>query len=329
MRVLVLGSGPTGLLTGAALVERGHEVISVDRDPGPAADGNWRRRGVMQFEHAHGFRPQVADVLQRRWPSAYDAWMGAGAEPMMVDIPEAGARIVGSRSRRSVLERALRSAASVTPRMTLHVGHVDGLLVDDGRVRGAVVDKVPLTADLVVDASGRSSRIDRTTDPELEGLCGLAYVDRTYQLVPGAEPGPMDNPLGSFSEYDGYQVLLFLHDAGHFSVLFVCPTADDALKPLRLDAVFDAACRAVPALALWTDPDRARPTSSVMVGGALRNVYRCQRGPAGLVSVGDVVATTTPTRGRGVAMGFTQVDAHLGLLDDGADPVTVSEPFGD
>src|SRR4051794_23297231 len=143
MKVLVLGSGPTGMLTGAALAERGHEVISVDRDPGPAADGTWRRRGVMQFEHAHGFRPQVADVLQRRWPSAYDAWMDAGAEPMMVDIPEAGTRTVGSRSRRSVLERALRSAASVTPRMTLHVGHVDGLIGDDRRVTGAMVDKVP------------------------------------------------------------------------------------------------------------------------------------------------------------------------------------------
>ncbi|MBC2933962.1 hypothetical protein [Nocardioides sp. zg-1228] len=87
----------------------------------------------------------------------------------------------------------------------------------------------------------------------------------------------MDNPLGAFSGYDGYQVLLFLHEAGHFSVLFGCPMADDGLKPLRLDAVFDAACRAVPALARWTDPERARPPSPVMVGGALRNVYRPQR----------------------------------------------------
>jgi 2-polyprenyl-6-methoxyphenol hydroxylase-like FAD-dependent oxidoreductase len=329
MKVLVLGSGPTGMLTGAALVERGHEVISVDRDPGPAADGTWRRRGVMQFEHAHGFRAQVADVLQRRWPAAYDAWMTAGAEPMVIEVPGVGARVIGSRSRRSVLERALRSAASGMSGLSLHAGHVDGLLVEDGRVTGAVVEKVPLMADLVVDASGRSSRIDRTTDPELEGLCGLAYVDRTYQLLPGAEPGPMDSPLGSFSGYDGYQVLLFLHEAGHFSVLFVCPTADDALKPLRLDAVFDEACRAVPALALWTDPDRARPTSPVMVGGALRNVYRSQRGLAGLVSVGDAVATTMPTRGRGVAMAFTQVDALLRLLDDGGDPGSVADPFGE
>ena len=286
MKVLVLGSGPSGLLTGAALVERGHEVTSVDRDPGPAADGTWQRRGVMQFEHAHGFRPQVGDVLQRRWPAAYDAWLGAGAEPVVVEVPGVGTRTVGNRSRRSVFERALRSAASDTPGLTLHTGHVDGLLGEDGRVTGALVDRVPLRADLVVDASGRSSRIDRTTDPELEGLCGLAYVDRTYQLLPGADPGPLDNPIGSFSGYDGYQVLVFLHEAGHFSVLFVCPTADAALKPLRLDTVFDAACRAVPALAAWTDPDRARPTSPVMVGGALRNVYRSPRGLAGLVAGG-------------------------------------------
>ena len=56
MQVLVVGSGPAGLILGAALGGRGHHVISVDRDPGPSPDG-WRRRGVMQFAHAHNFRP--------------------------------------------------------------------------------------------------------------------------------------------------------------------------------------------------------------------------------------------------------------------------------
>src|SRR3954468_10507778 len=115
MEVLVLGSGPTGMLIGAALVERGHEVTLVDRDPGPAADGTWRRRGVMQFEHAHGFRPQVSDVLRRRWPAAYDGWMAAGGEPVLAEIPGAGTVAIGSRSRRSILERGLRGVVSETP----------------------------------------------------------------------------------------------------------------------------------------------------------------------------------------------------------------------
>ena len=65
-----------------------------------------------------------------------------------------------------------------------------------------------------------------------------------------------------------------------------------------------------------------------MVGGALRNVYRSQRGLLGSISALVAVATTTPTRGRGIAMGFTQVDALLDLLDDGADPGSVAEPHG-
>lgn len=107
------------------------------------------------------------------------------------------------------------------------------------------------------------------------------------------------------------------------------PTADAALKALRFDAAFEAACRAVPALCAWTDPVRARPTSGVLVGGALRNVYHRQAGTPGLVAVGDSVATTTPTRGRGIAMACLQVTALLALLDEGADPVTVAGPFGD
>lgn len=243
---------------------------------------------------------------------------GAGA----VEVP------VGMRSRRSVFERALRTAAAEVGGLTLRTGHVDGLVVEGGRVRGATVDGRVVAADLVVDATGRSSRVHDRRDPELEGLCGLSYVDRTYRLHPGTPPGPMSNPVASVNDFDGYQVLVFLHEAGHFSVLFVRPTADAALLPLRHEAVFDAACRAVPTLAAWTDPAGASPTSPVMVGGALRNVYHAQRGLPGLVTVGDAVATTTPTRGRGIGMAMTQVDALLRLLDDGADPTTVSEPFG-
>ena len=183
-----------------------------------------------------------------------------------------------------------------------------------------------------MDASGRAGRLGRSRaqdgDPELDGDCGLAYVDRTYRLSAGAEPGPMVSPIAYLADFDGYQCLVFLHESGHFSVVLVRPTADAALKALRFEAAFEAACQAIPALAEWTDPARAQPTSGVLVGGALRNVYRRQAGTPGLVAVGDSVATTTPTRGRGIAMACMQVTALLGLLDEGEDPSTVAEPFG-
>jgi len=43
--------------------------------------------------------------------------------------------------------------------------------------------------------------------------------------------------------------------------------------------------------------------------------------------VGDAVATTTPTFGRGVATTFLQVRQLLALLDTGPDPALVAESF--
>ena len=332
MRTLIVGSGPTGLILGTALARRGHEVISVDRDPGPTGGGAWIRRGVMQFEHAHGFRPQVSMVLQAEWPEALESWLSLGAQPVEVSDSAESRQVLGTLSRRSTFERALRDAATRQPGLALRTGHVDGLVLERGHVVGARVEGSLVEADLVVDASGRSGRLGRTrargSDPELDGDCGLAYVDRTYQLIPGAEPGPLVSPIGYMADFDGYQCLVFLHEGGHFSVVLVRPTADAALKALRFEAAFEAACRAIPALCEWTEPARARPTSAVLVGGALRNVYRRQTDTPGLVAVGDSIATTTPTRGRGIAMACMQVTALLSLLDDGADPSTLFEPFG-
>ena len=331
MRTLIVGSGPTGLLLGAALARRGHHVISVDRDPGPSADA-WSRRGVMQFEHAHGFRPQVPMVLQAEWPEAFDSWLSLGAEPVEVPSPVGSRPVFMVHSRRSTFERALRLAATRQPGLMLRTGHVDGLVLEGGQVTGVRVDGSTVTADLVVDASGRAGRLGRPVaqgeGADLAGDCGLAYVDRTYQLHAGADPGPMPTPIGYVADFDGYQSLVFLHERRHFSVVLVRPTADAALKALRFEAAFEAACRAIPALAEWTDPARARPTSNVLVGGALRNVYHRPTSTPGLVAAGDSVATTTPTRGRGIAMAYLQVAALLALLDDGTDHSTVGEAFG-
>ena len=336
MRVAIIGSGPTGLFLGAALARRGHAVVSVDRDHGPAADGAWSRRGVMQFHHAHAFRGQVVSALLAELPEAYEGWLAAGAERIMMPRPDGVEVPAGMRSRRETFERPLRAAAARQPGLELRRGHVDAVLAVEGRARGLRVDGHDLPADLVVDASGRSGRVTRSLRPPavVGGDIGVAYVDRQYQLHDGAEPGPMTNPLAWQADLDGYQVILFLHERGIFSVLIVRPVDEPGLLGLRRTDAFEAACGAVPGLATWTDPQRARPITDVLPGGALVNHYRGQAGAdgalalPGLVFVGDAVCTTTPMFGRGITTSLLQCQELLRLLDEhGTDVVTVGESF--
>jgi 2-polyprenyl-6-methoxyphenol hydroxylase-like FAD-dependent oxidoreductase len=328
MDVIIVGAGPTGLTLGAALARRGHRTVAFDRDPGPADDGSWRRRGVMQFEHPHGFRPQVRDLLLEEWPDAWRTWVELGACPIDFSPPGASAPVVAVRSRRSTYERALRRAAAGVDGLTVDVGHVDGLVERRGQVVGALVDGGSVEADLVIDAGGRVSRLSTSGVADMGGDTGMAYVTRTYRRHRGADLGPMTSPVAWTGIFDGYQAYVFPHEQGHFSVVIIRPTADVDLTALRHLHAFDAACRAIPGLAEWTDPALAAPTSGVLVGGRLRNVYRRQLGRPGLVAVGDSVATTAPTAGRGVAMASMQIGGLLHLLDRGVAPATVATPFG-
>ncbi len=337
----IIGAGPTGLYLGIALARRGHRVDLVERDSGPSRDGTWARKGVMQFHHAHGFRPQVSDALQAEVPEAYERWLAAGAEPVEMDHPTAGHVQVGTRSRRLIFERALRETALAEPDLALRLGHVDAVTVERGRARGLVVDGTSLPYDVVIDASGRSGRVTRPLGERrgIGGSCGIAYVDRMYQLRDGAEPGPLTNPMAWQAEYDGYGVFAFLHDRGMFSVVIIRPSADRELHQLRDEAAFDAASEAIPGLAAWTDPDRAYPLSPVLPGGNLLNHYRAQTGPdgslvlPGLLFVGDSVCTTTPTFGRGMATSLGQARELLRLIDadgfdaHGFDPVGIGYAF--
>jgi hypothetical protein len=142
------------------------------------------------------------------------------------------------------------------------------------------------------------------------------------------------NPIAWQADLDGYQAIIFVHEHGIFSVLLVRPSADPVLAQLRHEAAFTAACQAIPGLADWVDPSRSRPITPVLPGGPLLNAYRGQTGPdgqlalPGLVFVGDAVATTTPTFGRGVTTTLLQAQQLLQLIDEhGDDTATVGESF--
>ena len=321
MRTVIVGAGPTGLYLGIALARRGQQVSVVDRDKGPNGSAWWERKGVMQFHHPHAFRLQVLAALQAEMPEVVDGLMAAGAVP--IPSPDRSGRLLGVRCRRQTFERVLRAAAESQPGLSLTIGHADAVISRNGHAAGVTVDGQELEADLVIDASGRAGRLTRALRPRAEGGdCGIAYVSRQYQLLPGAEPGPMNAPIGMLLGYPGYLVIVFPHDNGTLSTLIARASTDRDLVGLRSERVFEAAARAIPALATWTEPDRARPITPMLPGGRLYNSYRGQLDEAGrvvldgLIFVGDAVCTTNPTAGRGVATSMMQAQQLLGLLDE-------------
>jgi 2-polyprenyl-6-methoxyphenol hydroxylase-like FAD-dependent oxidoreductase len=324
MHVAVVGAGPAGLFSAIALARRGNQVSVIDRDPGPGADGGWARRGVMQFHHPHGFRQQIGEALEAEMPELLDALAAAGAERVVLPAEDGRPeRVVGLNCRRMTFERVLRAAAVAEPGVAFVSGHADDVLRAGDRTAGVLVDGSELAADLVINAGGRAGRFgDELRGPLESSDCGLSYVSQQFELLPGAGLGPMNAPIGIVQTLHGYMIAVFLQDNRTFSALIARSSADRRLAALRFPDVFEAASRAIPALAGWVTPDRSKPITPVLPGGRLHNTYRGQLddegriGLPGLVHVGDTVCTTNPTAGRGISLALRQATRMLILLDE-------------
>lgn len=333
MRTLIVGAGPTGLFTAIALALRGREVVVVDREPGPPLQAEWRRRGVMQFQHAHSFRGQVVDALNAEMPDVLASLLSAGASVVMTPGPNS--RAAALRCRRMVFERELWHRATLDPRIRLVAANVTGVVVQRGRAAGVRIGADVLDADLVIDASGRTGRIAGASRGRGEGAdCGATYVGRQYRLRPGAQPGPTNSVVGLSLSFPDYAAVTFLHDNDTFTVTLIHDGADRGLHRLRHDGVFEAAVGAIPVLADWIDSDRSLPIMGVLAGGRLYNHYRGQLDASGrpalpgLISVGDSVCTTTPLAGRGIALAFMQARQLVRMLTGkNIDIVSVTTEF--
>lgn len=329
MRIVVVGAGPVGLFCALVQARAGHDVTLVERDAGPTSSTQWRRRGVMQFEHPHLFRYMVRDALADDLPDVLEHLLDAGAALGVTQgLPP---EFPNLQCRRSLLERCLRAAAESQPGLHLVIGHAEDVTVEAGRVSGVRVDGATVPADLVLAASGRASQFAeaRRAPGEVKD-CGFAYVSRMYQAAPGAE-WPSFPIAGAV--YDGYEAIAFPHDNRILSALIIRRSTDKELTALRHTACFEAAAAQIPVLAPWTAPGAWSPVTDVMVGGRLTNSYRDQRDDAGkvpvpgLVFVGDAVSTTNPSGGRGVALGLLQARQLLALLAEHEDVVDATEAF--
>ncbi|HET7889099.1 MAG TPA: FAD-binding monooxygenase, partial [Bradyrhizobium sp.] len=206
---IVIGASMGGLLAARAVSDFYQHVTVLERDAFPEQDVP--RKGVPQGQHAHGLLARGRQVIEDFFPGWTDEvvasggargdiandtiWIGHG-----VTLKTAPSDLVGLLAPRPVLEGHVRRRLLSHPNVKAIANcSVRGLIADNGRsaitgVRVSIEGRAEqtMTADLVIDASGRGSSSPawleqlgyaRANEERVE--IGIGYTTRVYRRKAG------------------------------------------------------------------------------------------------------------------------------------------------
>jgi 2-polyprenyl-6-methoxyphenol hydroxylase-like FAD-dependent oxidoreductase len=335
-RIAVLGGSVVGSVTALLFARSGWRVDLVDPEldafSGDEPDELRSRPGAPHTVQAHGFMSRTLFELTTRLPDVRQALEDAGAvivrpsqglPPHLYDGGRPDDHELDTmRVRRVTLDRVLARFVAAEPLVRRLPERVEGLDLEPGsppRVRGLRVGGSTLEADLVVDAGGRRSPVAGwladagVVVPERRDPCVSRYYTRHFRVV--GEPPGLNLGYAEVHQFPCLTQLMFLGDRSTAMLAQAVHDEDTALKSLRHPDAFQAVLRANEALAEWYAA--LEPTSQVFCLGAFDNRMRSlvldgEPLVLGLHPVGDSLALTNPTRGRGIAMGL----AAAGRLHD-------------
>ena len=336
---LAISSGIAGLLAARVLLNHFASVTVVERDSLPEKPG--ARSGVPQTVHSHGLLKRGSNILEQLFPGLEAELVAAGAiltdeiaDTLMLTQQDAFPRfasdlIVVSCSR-SLLEWSIRCRLLKNDRLKfVDATQVKKLLTDETKSRITGVQLLDrdtlqlgqLTADLVVDASGRQSHAPQwleelgyPTPAETKVNAFLGYTTRWYDrpqhldvdwktlLVIPKSPGESRSGILAAMEDNRWVLSLYGFNRDY------PPTDEEGFLEFA---------RTLSNPALYKAIKDAKPVSPIY---SFRNTenrlrhYDKLKLPEGFVVMGDAVFALNPLYGQGMttaAMGAIELDRCL------------------
>lgn len=325
---IVIGGSIAGLLAARILADHFDRVTLIERDRLP--DGPQPRKGVPQASHVHVLLARGLQVIESLLPGFSQALASDGAVPVNWGsdartfgfagwLPAFTGGPASLLCSRTLLEHHIRRRVLALPRVSVvQAADAVGLRADDaGRVTGLVIrsrenvlDTRVVEADLIVDASGRASKL-----PEWLGELGydkpretavnsfLGYSSRLYR------------PPADFKA--GWKALLVRDRDAHHARGAGIYAIEDGLWLVNLGASgkaypptdndgFLGFVRALPVPDVYDALVQAQPVSAINGYRRTENRWRhyeqLKHMPDNVVALGDAACAFNPVYGQGMSI---------------------------
>jgi 2-polyprenyl-6-methoxyphenol hydroxylase-like FAD-dependent oxidoreductase len=343
-RAVVLGAGMAGLLTARVLSDRYRQVVIVERDSVVGVGD--ARRGVPQGRHAHALLARGQRILEELFPGLQQEltdsgiyscdlagnlrWYFNGAPLRQMD-----SGLLSVSATRPQLEDHVRDRVIGLPNVQLRDRTVvNGLESTDGgsRIVGVHITGVAegaepelVSADLVVDATGRGSRApawlaelgyQRPSEDKVK--IDLAYTTRLFKL--GSDPYGSDLSINSVARPDNPRGAFFARLDEEVAMLSLTGILGD--HPPRDYDGFLEFTRSLDAGEIYETVKGSVPIGDAVtfhVPASVRRRYdKLSRFPDGFLVIGDGVCAFNPVYGQGMTVAAMEAVALAEHLAQGS-----------